>query len=971
MIRVPSARVPWMANLLVLGVVVALINVDPAISLDARKQEKAAADIERRASEAAALVSVNPTIAISVFRTLLNELERKLGPNHPDTMALMNNLAAAYRANKDLDAAGGILRRVVDTLQNVFGPEDERTLTAKSNLARVLQDQKRFTDAEPLLVDVLSGRRKLFGNDNKFTEQTERKLAEVYLGMGRLKEAAPLALDLALRNRKLLGVDDPESIKESFTVSKILSSLGRQGEATIVLEDTVKALRETKGEKDADTLFAMNELGIRYAEQGRYSQAEALFQVVYSSFRDILGNDNDETISVLTNFASIYFAEGKRDSAAEMLASVLASRRKVFGERSFEVASAELNLAWTFFKDHKFDQSLDLLTSATKSLRELSPGHKEVYLTAINNLALTYQAKHEFDLSNQLLSEVVEGRRAMFGDAHPLTLDAIDNLVLSYEGAGKFDEAVALLKPALSVRRQRMAHELENAPLADAKSAASAAIGITWDIALSLALMKETDETRALAANSLLGFKGFRGEYDAQLRRASQHLSPDKRDLVDRLRAVNSELSRINSVTPPNSAILTEFRSKQEELRNLEMEVAGLVPEFASDVKEIDWREVVAGLGAGEVLIEYRVLSLRDSSNLGLDEKPKVVGVLLQRDKQPVIQDLGFVSVIAADLKVLSEMRIGDENYEPARIRVYKAIVAPFGGEVETATGVYISPDSILNNLPFDLLRPGREKLYWTQAQPIHIIPTGRSLIASASRLANGEAFLFGAPEYGLAPRTEENNKDSAATETLDVLIRACHGGRPLPLLPKSADEARAVAALFEQNGIAAHTPLLGTEATKAALEQIRVPPQFLHLATHGCVAPVGFAANSLRRVQLAFAGANLGDNNVLTGAEAALLQLDGTLLVTLSACDTSAGDIENGEGAMSLAYAFRLAGARNVLTTLSKVGDEAAKEFLVAFYGNLLSTKPFNPNDALRNTKLQWISRGRADSEWASVRTR
>ena len=37
MIRVSSVRVPWIANLLVLGVVVALINVDPAISLDAEQ----------------------------------------------------------------------------------------------------------------------------------------------------------------------------------------------------------------------------------------------------------------------------------------------------------------------------------------------------------------------------------------------------------------------------------------------------------------------------------------------------------------------------------------------------------------------------------------------------------------------------------------------------------------------------------------------------------------------------------------------------------------------------------------------------------------------------------------------------------------------------------------------------------------------------------------------------------------------
>nr|VFJ70403.1 MAG: CHAT domain-containing protein [Candidatus Kentron sp. FW] len=76
----------------------------------------------------------------------------------------------------------------------------------------------------------------------------------------------------------------------------------------------------------------------------------------------------------------------------------------------------------------------------------------------------------------------------------------------------------------------------------------------------------------------------------------------------------------------------------------------------------------------------------------------------------------------------------------------------------------------------------------------------------------------------------------------------------------------------------------------------------------------------------LALAGANRGmggeispdgEDGVLYALEVQSLNLQGTELVVLSACDTGRGEIDYSDGIYGLTRAFRIAGAKNILMTL------------------------------------------------------
>nr|VFK57389.1 MAG: CHAT domain-containing protein [Candidatus Kentron sp. TC] len=151
-------------------------------------------------------------------------------------------------------------------------------------------------------------------------------------------------------------------------------------------------------------------------------------------------------------------------------------------------------------------------------------------------------------------------------------------------------------------------------------------------------------------------------------------------------------------------------------------------------------------------------------------------------------------------------------------------------------------------------------------------------------------------------------------------------------------------------------------------------PPRVLHLATHGFFLEKSDRTDRPMTLSgLALAGANLGmkgetdpdgEDGILYALEAQNLNLEGTELVVLSACDTGKGEVDYSEGVYGLTRAFRTAGARNILMTLWPLHDELAKEFMVDFYRNWLSgasgpsgnPTAKTPAEALRETRLAWI---------------
>ena len=147
--------------------------------------------------------------------------------------------------------------------------------------------------------------------------------------------------------------------------------------------------------------------------------------------------------------------------------------------------------------------------------------------------------------------------------------------------------------------------------------------------------------------------------------------------------------------------------------------------------------------------------------------------------------------------------------------------------------------------------------------------------------------------------------------------------------------------------------------------------PRMLHIATHGFFLHDDRIANPLLRSGLALSGANLNagtnENGVLTALEASNLNLWGTRLVTLSACDTGVGEVRNGEGVYGLRRAFFLAGAETLVMSLWPISDYVTREMMTAYYSGLKTG--LGRGDALRQAQLAMLKRKHREHPfyWAS----
>ena len=82
----------------------------------------------------------------------------------------------------------------------------------------------------------------------------------------------------------------------------------------------------------------------------------------------------------------------------------------------------------------------------------------------------------------------------------------------------------------------------------------------------------------------------------------------------------------------------------------------------------------------------------------------------------------------------------------------------------------------------------------------------------------------------------------------------------------------------------------------------------------------------------LAFAGANIDDNGIVTAADIASMNLRQCDLAVLSACETGLGKLGS-DGVYGLQRGFKNAGVRTLLMSLQKVYDKATVELMIKFY--------------------------------------
>ena len=359
--------------------------------------------------------------SIELYEQVLAERERVLGPDHPDTLTIRNNLAGAYKSAGRLGEAIELYEQVLADRVRVLGPDHPDTLTVRNNLAGAYKSAGRLAEAVELFERVLADRVRVLGPDHPDTLAARNNLAGAYYSVGRFGEAIELFERVLAERERVLGSDHPDTLTTRNNLAGAYYFAGRFGEAIEllgrVLADRVRVL----GPDHPDTLTTRNNLAFAYHSAGRFDEAIELYERVLAEQERVLGPDHPDTLTVRNNLAFAYHSAGRFGEAIELFERVLADQERVLGPDHPGTLTTRNSLAGAYEDVGRFGEAIELFERVLADQeRVLGPDHPDT-LNARDNLALAYDAVGRLAEAINVWEELLPDCRRLLGPEHPLT----------------------------------------------------------------------------------------------------------------------------------------------------------------------------------------------------------------------------------------------------------------------------------------------------------------------------------------------------------------------------------------------------------------------------------------------------------------------------------------------------------------------------------------------------------------------
>lgn len=624
----------------------------------------------------------------------------------------------------------------------------------------------------------------------------------------------------------------------------------------------------------------------------------------------------------------------------------------------------------------KPQEALALLERASADFAKTS-GIKNIYSSMFADL---YGDLGDYKRAQAELEEYLAQLAKMRGKRSPDYGVGLLRLALNDVRRGSVADAEPRLAEGLELAERDLSATLKSGTESDHR-AWFRRNGYQLDLAISYQLDHAPQSASAarLALTTLLRRKGrVLDVAAASMATIRAKLSPADQQLLDELAAARGQLAKLKVAGPANSGAnyVKDVAAIEDRIQELELKISQKSAPYRASNQPIELASIQKLIPAGTKLVEivnYQPFDLRHKSTIKPKPAPhRYLAYIVGRTGDPVAIELGPAEAIdqavAAFRKALANPasdQVG--NLGSALYALTFAKIAPQLGDTKD---ILIAPDGTLNLVPFAAL-VDEQKAYLIQRYTFTYLTSGRDLLRlSVKTKPQSGSIIFADPRFDAPSEKATDKTDDKATD---------RGSRSVdlstitwPQLPGTRQEAEQVVKTMKKFKLYA-----GEEATESQLKQLH-GPRILHLATHGFflrdkprkqsrgpdapagpVAPAPPEENPLLRSGLVLAGANelasSSEDGILTSLEASGLDLWGTKLVVLSACQTGDGKVTNGDGVYGLRRALVIAGAEGLVMTLWQVDDFATRDLMVGFYRQL--HKGMARSSALRDIQLELLA--------------
>lgn len=765
--------------------------------------------------------------------------------------------------------------------------------------------------------------------------------AKLFARTGKMKESIKITtslLDIAYEEGDTASISTHNN-----TIALSYFRLGDYGKCKHHVEQSMAVNLVRYGAESTKMLRIYGNMGVVCMKLQDYDTAQEYYNRTYKIIESTRGTENIEMASLVFNLGVSHFQKQEYDEALPKFKESLRLRKKFLGDHHANTAHSTQIIGTTLVAQEKMDEAIPYLKKALEIRQKLGNPQDPELTRVYSNLAICYQYKNEIDKAQTYVDAAYE----TIGYDHSTPYD-FDKLVAPFMFANPLE-----LDIALAVDRYKASKSNDDYAVLDKKAK------LVDSIQNYLKFYLDDPGSRMVAtAKNILVFDELMNGY------FERYVQTKNKDVIEKAFAIFekskntlmyekiAEESSESTIGMPNEIIDQKFALEDSIAYYEELSQSAEGAELTDILKSVNDAKnaYYAHLNMikkkypkfYENVYDFPIVSIDDYS-ASLSENEATISYFFGNGKTYALffkngtydlVDCGESMVIDSIFPLFSEnlekRNDPDAYIQPAK-DLYTILIAPF--EIEGVSHLNILADDMLSLIPFEVLINPDNNNFLMESHSISYHYSA-SLQMQGRKPATTKGQLF-----AMAPVFEEleNNTYYAALLEEDIFRDN------LSTLPNSENEVNAIASIFGGK------KFTKKEATEAAFKKFAPESHVLHLATHG------------------FVNHNNPDNSRLYFYEDSSNTEDGKLhafeivnmnlkadLVTLSACNTGVGTIQEGEGVASIGRAFAYAGCLNQLISLWPANDKSTTTIMENFYKNidLGDTKA----QALHNAKKQYL---------------
>lgn len=397
---------------------------------------------------------------------------------------------------------------------------------------------------------------------------------------------------------------------------------------------------------------------------------------------------------------------------------------------------------------------------------------------------------------------------------------------------------------------------------------------------------------------------------------------------------------------------LNEVAKKRNEISTLERQIIErATPCLKTISKDISWTQIRDRLQPSETAIEFIIA---EKNIMALVVKPGC-----ETPTPVTLTNIDTLKAAILSLNTKSPAATARKLYNNPSINLYGMLWQPLEKELKGVSKVYYATQGMLYSIAFAAISTPDGK-YLSDRYDLCPLTSTAEIVKEQKEQLPQSVVAMGNIYYTDKQRQQvaagDINGARGGEEDVSIDDFSDRGAKRyhFKYLPFTKKEIEDLSGTFKNHQLKLEE---GTEATEQNLRNLLdKKPDVIHLATHGFFIAKSDEArkvpffqhysqaieNSMQRAGIALTGAEdtwtgaqqpeEANDGILTANEVAQMDLNGTQLVTLSACETALGNYSF-EGVFGLPRGFKQAGVKSLLVSLWSVNDKSTSLLMSSFY--------------------------------------